>query len=581
MRTTQQRPAMLDYSSGYIYAQCSDAMQRALLACRGAGRCTSTPNTVYLPASRQAFLAAESLSVISWVGDDYRLARAESMRLACGQEVWALARQLVDKRLNESLKLLPQQEEFINFAYCKRGALNASEQGTGKTVPAWLLIQLWNVKRALVVTNASLVTQWRDEADLIWSAPPHEYVALVKAPVKDRAAKLAMLSSHYRSDCMVVCGVNYEALNQLAPAITQHLRPECVIFDESYRLGNRKSAMWKAAKRITESPSVQHVLCLTGTPVGQHPATLWSQLALLGEDAMPFDYDQFLTRYCKVERRMFGGWPKMVPVGAADPVGLMELIEPHYYRATVSVGAVLPPFRDELVKLKMGEAQQRLYEAVDRDGEVALGNSLALGGEAQTRLRLHQVAGGFRPVPLGEGRTTYDCQPLGYCPKWEWLLHYTKDNLIGDPTRRLLVWCAYNHEVDYLTGLFNEWLGGGRAVGARAGMKEDLDEVKRSFNSRAADGVQVIVAQLEKLAAGHNLQHGCAAAVYYSLNWRRVTHSQSRKRIHRHGQLQPVIYYYLLSTNTIDEEVYDRHLRMEDMAERLMPDTNGVVGVDT
>jgi hypothetical protein len=573
-------PFCLGYWPGWICANGSRDANQELLTWPGAAH--HSDGYVMIPESRQAFLAVEAVAAIASATDEYREARIRFMSVSMDD---IFAAHEAARRVGLKVELLPQQEEFVALAMRKRSYLNASEQGTGKTLCGWLLPAIWGSRRLLVITNSSLIPQWGTEMMEYWENPewneaPFRYVSLTQPVVAERSRLLERFSLDFGTSA-IAAGINYECLDDMLPALLDY-SPDCVVFDESWKIANHKSKRWQAALRLCGSDSAR-VLELTGTPVCQSPASLWAQLRLLGEDAMPLSYDQFVARYCRQEPRRYGGWQRMVPVGASDPMGLMARIEPVYYRATAATCAQLPPVHpDHIVRLDMGEDQAMLYRAIEEHGEAAL-NPLSLAGDGAKRLRLHQVAGGFRPVPQDPDapRTIYNCEPFGYCPKWEWLRRFLVENgYAEDRSQRLIVWAAYTHELVHLTRLIGGWLGHDHVAMVWGGMKTDLEQVKASFNSRNRHGIQVICAQLEKLSAGHNLQKGCHKAVYYSLNWRRITHSQSRKRIHRQGQVEPVDYYYLVSTGgneeDIDLAIYDRHQSMEDMADRISPDTVGM-----
>ena len=102
----------------------------------------------------------------------------------------------------------------------------------------------------------------------------------------------------------------------------------------------------------------------------------------------------------------------------------------------------------------------------------------------------------------------------------------------------------------------------------------ELEKLKASFNSRDPDGVQVLVAQIKKLAYGHNLQAG-DRNIYYSHTWSHVEKSQSADRTHRFGRTAPVAYTELVVKGSIDQQILRATDSLQDMSERLTPDTVG------
>jgi SNF2 family DNA or RNA helicase len=469
--------------------------------------------------------------------------------------------------------LLPHQMEFCAQAINLRGAYNASEQGTGKTAVALAMACLWCSEQVLIVCGKDMCAQWAKEAHIFWpdNNLPWQIVLLGEGSVKERI--LSLVNSQIPRMVMV----NYEVLDRMLPDLIAHLDPDFVIFDEAWKFKNPKAAVTKAATELADRAG--HVLCLAGTPIGQHAADLYSQLRLLGPELTAgFTWDTFAARFCQMEPIKIAGRIILRPKGVSDPANLMALLEPVWYRATKATCLRLPPQRDEVVRLRLPDGTRRLYHDVAINGEAALGCNLSLAGEQVIFLRLSQLAGGHLPVPSGIGASaTWALEPMTDCPKIQWLKEFWAQNMEGDASVRLLVWTHYTHEADYVATLLNALMPN-QAAAVHGKIKfhpGELDNLKASFNSRAEDGVRAIACTMDKMAFGHNLQ-SADHNVYFSLAHRHITHAQSRDRSHRLGRVGEVAYYYLLAIGTIDIDTYDALQECRDLSTRIVPDTVGV-----
>jgi hypothetical protein len=598
---TANLPYRLAYRQGWIYAQGQSDLLKSLATIPSAFPFQSDPGapcgSLAFPASRATFLAAEAMAAPVSVSQDYKAARQQTLGVPLQYQAE------VDQTLSHlsplARDLKNHQAEFCALAWRQRGMINASEQGTGKTTMAWATAALWGAKRVLIVAGNSFVQQWQDEWEALWQSPrPFGCTVLGSGTgtIERRGERITALGANPHAWPVTVV-TNYEAIATIGRKEHRRLgledairayHPDCVILDESWNVKNPESAITKALIPICDA--AQHVLCLTGTPVGNHVGDLWAQLRMLGPQAAPEDFWDFTARFANLIRVNIGTRQVIKPQGVRDVVGLMLRIEPFWYRATKEVCLELPPKRRwPVVRVDLPAEQQALYERVEDEGECALGNTLALSTSRVVAVRLHQIAGGFRPVysparqgvdpdccfqeaeewypedrPAGQ-RASYAMEPQP-CYKLEWLKRFAREVLVGDPTRRLIIWVRYLHE---LRRLVNELLPYVDVEGVSGDTpNEYLGSLKTSFNSRAEDGVQVLVCQWQKMAFGHNLQ-SADWHVRFSGTWSYVQHSQAEDRSHRMGREEEVNYIDLIARGTIDEDILRAINEKRDFASHL------------
>jgi SNF2 family DNA or RNA helicase len=464
--------------------------------------------------------------------------------------------------------LLHHQREFCALSYPRMMAYNASEQGTGKTTTALFMAKLWRANRVLVVCPKSVMTEWANEHDEVFlDGAGYQVHCLDSGPVEVRKAQVDGIPVSGRHLLLI----NYEVVATMLRSLTR-FHADVVIADEAWRLKSDKAKVTQAAFDLSRLGG--RTLLMSGTPIGNDVGDYYPQLLILGLHLPWQSRESFLASFAElIPRRTAQGHSYLKPVGCTNPHGLMTLLDQvGWYRASKATCLDLPPKRFRRVSCPMLPEQERAYHAIEEEGD-SLITPLSLNGTRVNLIRLQQVVGGFLPPPdvlEDEERPAVTELP---CGKLTFLHQWTRDHLVGDTTRRCIIWCKFNAEVARITSELGGIIEGGTVVGVTGATTNDqLDAIKASFNSRDPEGVVVIVAQIKKLAYGHNLQ-SADYNIYYSHTWSYIEYAQSQDRAHRYGRHDPVEYLVLESPRTVDQRVLQALDRKEDLAVQLAPDT--------
>lgn len=160
--------------------------------------------------------------------------------------------------------LYPYQTEGVRFALHRSAALIGDEMGLGKTLQAiavaLLKAELFDFKRVLVVTLASLKEQWRREIERFSDT---DAVVVTGNAIQRRTI--------YREDPAFFKITNYEAVLRDKKVIAEWA-PDLVILDEAQRIKNFTT---KTAATIKGLPR-RHALVLTGTPLENRLEDIYS-----------------------------------------------------------------------------------------------------------------------------------------------------------------------------------------------------------------------------------------------------------------------------------------------------------------
>jgi hypothetical protein len=158
-----------------------------------------------------------------------------------------------------------QREGMLHLAFTER-ALLADEMGLGKTIQAIaacaLLHRLGRARRVLIVTPASLKTEWEEQI--------RRFTALSLQIVYGN--RLARLAHYARAEAPFFTLVNYEQVVPDTLELNARLRPDIVVLDEAQRIKNWTTKTAQAVKRLGS----RYAFVLTGTPLENRIDELYS-----------------------------------------------------------------------------------------------------------------------------------------------------------------------------------------------------------------------------------------------------------------------------------------------------------------
>lgn len=321
-------------------------------------------------------------SVRKWFGIDGRLAEgtpeaaveairaaadSKSLALRISQEIepWLQNRVRVEERKalrreyelkvqsgewpahETTVPLFPYQREgMLHLAFTER-ALLADEMGLGKTIQAIaacaLLHRLGKARHALIVTPASLKTEWEEQIQRFTTL---EY----RIVFGSKHERLAAYDSK-RGDRFFTI-VNYEQMVPDSLDVNARLRPDIVVLDEAQRIKNWSTKTAQAIKRLKS----RYAFVLTGTPIENRIDELHSLMDFLNPSV--------LGPLFRFNRDFYQFDDRGRPVGYQNLDLLHQRIRPYLLRRRkAEVETELPERTDRNHFVKMTELQRQNYAA--------------------------------------------------------------------------------------------------------------------------------------------------------------------------------------------------------------------------
>ncbi len=429
--------------------------------------------------------------------------------------------------------LLPYQRAGVAYALRARKTFIADEMGLGKTLQAIATLEAANAEApsypAVIVCPATLVLNWKAEYAR-WL--PHRKVEVVT----DRKS--------FPTDYEVVV-IGYSNITAWEKQLSSH---RSYVFDESHYCKTATAQRTKSAVKITKSaPKDGIVLCLTGTPVTNRPAEYASQLRIIGQlDKFGGEWG-FYRRYCAAFKDKWGHWHLD---GHSNLNELNDKLRSVCYirRTKEQVLTELPPVLHDPVVVdgtaaglkEYAKAEADIVEyLIERAKEIALElgkspNSAAVVARMKAESNQHLV----RLSVL---------RRLSAKAKMPAVVEWVESRVAEG--RKVVIAAHHRDVVDELAKRFgNLRIQGGMDI-------NDIEEQKRKFMELPVEEAPVIVLSIQAAKTGHNLQVA-QDVLFVELPWTPADVDQTYSRCHRLGQKSSVTATYLLTSGTIDEEIY-------------------------
>ena len=296
-----------------------------------------------------------------------------------------------------------QRADLEFFAHTNTGAL-LSEQRTGKTPTALLILQNKNIKKILIVCPASAIYQWVEEFTN-WTGQP--CIALVGTP-----AQRQKLYARWTNGLVIGYDLVRRGAEDLESILAAH--PEAVLLDEAHRIRNPRTQTAKTCFRLIKTPVR---FCLTGTPSPNHAYEIWSILHFL-LPATFSSYWKFINDYFYTHKEINPATgATYIDIGAPNSTGkvvlhnILSQIAVQHKRKDVMTW--LPDKDYSYIRLPMTVEQKRYLDELSDMWET---EHVVTKGVLDRLIR-------YRQICLDPGLL----QLQGEAPKTVWLLQYLRD----------------------------------------------------------------------------------------------------------------------------------------------------------
>lgn len=419
------------------------------------------------------------------------------------------------KRVKQ-IKLLPHQIDLLEQTKGFSRVAYYASMGLGKTFIASEKHRQFGNPKALVVCQKSKIDDWVEHFQTYYQWPVIAY---------DKQ-DISALPSH----CILV--INYDRVWR-RPELLK-LTDYTLICDESSYLTNDQAKRTKFIFRLKPN----NLILLSGTPTGGKYEQLWTQANLLG---WKISKQLFWKHYIVTELHEDpSGYKIPIIVGYKNVDRLKAKLRQYgaVFMTAEEAGIQLPDKIDTVVKVKNTKEYARFkrYRIIDINGQTLVGDTTL-----KRLLYLRQLAGLYNP---------------NKAERLKELLESTSD--------RVLVFYNFREEFNIIKSICQQlekplsWINGD----------------SRSLASYKEKSDSVTAIQYQSGALGENLQLA-NKAIYFSPPLDSILFEQSLARIRRIGQSRTCFYWYLVTQDSIEEQIYDTLKQRKDFTDKLFEELEG------
>lgn len=406
------------------------------------------------------------------------------------------------------------QYAAADLALTTRGLLLADDLGTGKSMSCLLALRDPETLPALIVCQTHLPAQW--EREVAETFPTLRTHIVRQLEPYDPAAHRSMRG--YDPDVLIV---PYSKLRGWGWHLAGKVRT--VIFDEAQELRKRGSQKYDAAARIADGATLR--IGATATPVYNYGGEIWSIIDILAPGVLGTN-EEFGREWC------VAGYTEKARVKDPAALGI-------YLREQ---GVMLRRTRKELGR-ELPEVV-RVVHAIDADEDVleqtaedALQLAELIVARAAPREELWRASGDFD----WRMRHATGVAKAPYVAEFVKLLLETGEQVVlygwhrdvyALWTERLAAWSPA-----FYTGT------------------ESPKQKQAARDAFVARDTQLLIMSLRAGAGLDGLQGAGHVAVFGELDWSPGMHDQCIGRLHRDGQDESVVAYFLVSDHGSDPVV--------------------------
>lgn len=438
------------------------------------------------------------------------------------------------------------QMDYLYYAVNHGNHINGSGVGCGKTKMAIFYAEMLDLFPCMVVCPASVKSGWLRE----WKETnPNRRVSIIStsSPSEDFEADVIVIN--YDILGKRVTKENGKASLEIRLDGMKKKSFSLVIADEIHFLKNRKSIRSKSFKKLIHK--VPSVIGLTGTLIMNRPAELLNILMLIEriKEIAPDDqyHHYFFERYCNMKETNFG----MDISGASNIKELNRLLKECCYFQVSKRDALkeLPPISENVVECEI--TNKRAYKK-------AKGDLLQfIEDKFKDEEKVEKAARAEFLVKLST------LKQLSLEGKEKFIKKWVEEWMEANEEEKLLVFASQSTILTKIAGEFKEGL---LITGSTTTKKRD--EILQKFFLQKES--RVLFANIGCLGTGvDGLQKVCSNMAILELPPRPSDLVQVIGRLERSGQENPVTIQYLLSPETIDQDLWEMLKGKKDVTDML------------
>jgi SNF2 family DNA or RNA helicase len=312
-----------------------------------------------------------------------------------------------------------------------------------------------------------------------------------------------------------------------------------VILDESALIKNYDSKSARRMRVLSKKDRIKYFYLLSGKPAPNNDAEYFSQMKIVDPETFHMTRNDFIDEFFTLNK-----FNKPTSKQSKSKL-LAKMVANRSLVISKEDCLDLPKTTNIVNSVELDTESFKKYASMyqnfvtEVESIVAEGKKVKANSNLASIMKLRQIANGFI---LDENHMPYQIHDKKIS-RIEEILEEIGDN-------QVVIWHNFDYELEMISKLLNKM---GKTFVTANGNTKNLDENIKSFKDNKVD---IIVANLKTLKYGVTLVNS-HYAVYYSVSYSYEDYYQSQARNHRYGQEHECTYFFILSEDTIDINIYN------------------------
>ena len=421
--------------------------------------------------------------------------------------------------------------------------------------------------KTLIFCPLAVVHQWREELLKYSDIPERDIGIFTGASRADDFMRFVVHDSQFSRKRIAITNYDSTRIKRFVQMLHDWL-PEVMILDESHRV---KDASTQRAKTITAlSDKVSHKYILTGTPILNSPADIFSQYRILdGGATFGKNFYVFRSQWFHDKNSAWGHQHNHFPNYQPRPE-LYKEFNAKIYQKAIRVKKEdcldLPDLVRQRVTVEMSDEQKRLYDEMKKDfitwvrHESLEKPAAVVANMALTKaLRLQQIVSGIAKDDNGVVHRLKDVPRLKVL-----------EDLLSDiaPAHKTIIWSIFRDNYVQIAEVCKKLKIGYVEFHGEVAAR---DKQKAVDSFKGDDGVRVFISNPASGSEGLNLFES-SYSIFYNRSFSYMYDTQAEARNYRAGSERhaKVTRIDFVTPETIDEATLEAIEKKENMAETIL-----------
>lgn len=488
-----------------------------------------------------------------------------------------------DNISKDGRKIKELQKEGVKFLLANKKCILADSMGCGKTTQSIISAMASKSKKILIVTTASLKTNWKRELMLYNDETDIQILNGSKDTITNKKYIIAnydILSYYYevpmetvyqteiisnskgeteelRYPVMIKSKTNGQMVEKKKKTIRKDIIKEClknsplflnefdcVIIDEAQKLSNNTSSRYVVLSDFLKRSKPNYVFLLTGTPLTNKPINLYHILKLI-DAPICRDYRYYVNRYCDARTfRLKSGKEITTTNGATNLEELREKIKHLYIRRLLT----------EMTDMVDKHIITKYYDLSDK--------------QTNEYRRLWQE---YTEAQAEQGN--YESEQYRQLVEGMLVRQYLAKEMVSNTIElvdqlleedgKVIIACTFTDEIE----AFKKYYKDKAVVYDGKMLPKQKDKAENEFKNNPK--VRVFIGQI--IAAGVGLNLVVAnKMVFNSYSWVAADNAQIEDRIYRLTQKKDVTCIYQLFNDSISQHMYETVMNKKHMMDTII-----------